>query len=143
MPRALHRACALGAVRCSLAVGEAQRRSVAGRASAVRAAAAAEEDDEPWEIDLQVTGMVCDGCSSNVKNALAAAKGVSGVEVDLASGVATVQVQAENAVREHAQLSLSGGEHPPTRSAQVDAVRVAGDLAAAVKAAGFECSPIL
>jgi copper chaperone CopZ len=109
----------------------------------LRAAAAAEEDDEPWEIDLQVTGMVCDGCSSNVKNTLAAAKGVSGVEVDLAAGVATVQVQAENAVREHAQLSRVCGGHPLTRSAQVDAVRVAGELAAAVKAAGFECSPIL
>jgi hypothetical protein len=33
--------------------------------------------------------------------------------------------------------------HPLKRSTQVDAVRVAGDLAAAVKAAGFECSPIL
>jgi copper chaperone CopZ len=83
----------------------------------MRAAAAAEEDDEPWEIDLQVTGMVCDGCSSNVKSALAAAQGVSGVEVDLAAGVATVQVQAENAVRGHAQLSRVCGGHPLTRSA--------------------------
>ena len=73
------------------------------RAAAWRAAAAAEEDDEPWEIDLQVTGMVCDGCASNVKNALAAAQGVVNVvAVDLASGVATVEVKAATAVRYHA-----------------------------------------
>lgn len=62
--------------------------------------AAADADDEPWEIDLQVTGMVCEGCVSNVEAALSKSKGVVRVvSVDLASGIATVEVQAATAVR--------------------------------------------
>ena len=104
-PSALHRSSALVDARRVVVAGArvAPRSCALAAASAWRAAAAAEEDDEPWEIDLQVTGMVCDGCASNVKNALAAAQGVVNVvAVDLASGVATVEVKAATAVRYHA-----------------------------------------
>ena len=62
--------------------------------------AAADADDEPWEVDLQVKGMVCEGCVANVEAALKQSKGVVRVvSVDLASGIATVEVQAATAVR--------------------------------------------
>lgn len=83
--------------------GAAQPRSFAARGAAAlgraAASAAADEDDEPWEVDLQVKGMVCEGCASNVKEALVAASGVVSVHVDLASGIATVEVKADTAVR--------------------------------------------
>ena len=56
-----------------LAAGAAPSpRSLRARAYTLVAAAAADEDDEPWEVDLQVTGMVCEGCAENVTKALQA-----------------------------------------------------------------------
>ena len=40
---------------------------------------------------IQVTGMTCGGCTSNVTRALKAIPGVSDVNVSLAAGEATVQ----------------------------------------------------
>ena len=40
---------------------------------------------------LQVTGMTCGGCTSNVTNALRAIDGVDEVNVSLAAGEATIQ----------------------------------------------------
>lgn len=43
-------------------------------------------------ITLRVSGMTCMGCVNSVKNLLGAVAGVRGVEVDLASGQATVDI---------------------------------------------------
>ena len=109
MPSAPYLPRAPSAARCTLArVCEPRTRAACAArvrwlASASRGAvfmAAADADDEPWEIDLQVTGMVCEGCVSNVEAALSKSKGVVRVvSVDLASGIATVEVQAATAVR--------------------------------------------
>ncbi len=66
---------------------------------------------------LKVTGMNCDGCASNVTNALRAITGVSDVKVSLAAGEATVQFderltssgQLKSAVR-HAGYGVDGIE---------------------------------
>ncbi|MBI4195636.1 MAG: heavy-metal-associated domain-containing protein [Betaproteobacteria bacterium] len=70
---------------------------------------------------LKVTGMTCDGCASNVTNALRAITGVSDVKVSLAAGEATVQFderltspqQLKSAVR-HAGYGVDGT--PPVHS---------------------------
>jgi copper chaperone CopZ len=66
---------------------------------------------------LKVTGMNCDGCTSNVTKALRAIAGVSDVKVSLAAGEATVQFderraspeQLKSAVR-HAGYGVDGTE---------------------------------
>ncbi|MDO5651018.1 MAG: heavy metal-associated domain-containing protein [Moraxella sp.] len=40
---------------------------------------------------LKIDGMTCDGCVRSVTNAVSAVAGVQDVQVDLASGVITVQ----------------------------------------------------
>ena len=70
---------------------------------------------------LKVTGMNCDGCTSNVTKALRAITGVSDVMVSLAAGEATVQFderltspeQLKSAVR-HAGYGVDG-THPAHR----------------------------
>ena len=42
------------------------------------------------ELELKVTGMVCDGCSTAVRNVVAALGGVDDARVDLESGTACV-----------------------------------------------------
>ncbi len=42
-------------------------------------------------LNLTVTGMSCMGCVNSVKNLLTALPGVSGVQVDLASGQVVVE----------------------------------------------------
>ena len=87
------------AARCTLVCARGTRQRT-GVSRGTVCASAADADDEPWEIDLQVSGMVCEGCVSNVEAALAKSKGVVRVvAVDLASGIATVEVQAATAVR--------------------------------------------
>jgi len=44
---------------------------------------------------LKIEGMTCGHCVMHVKKALAGVKGVSAVEVDLPSGLATIEGQAE------------------------------------------------
>lgn len=63
------------------------------------------------KMKFKVTGMMCNHCKAHVKNAIEAVKGVTAVEVDLASGIATVEGDA---------------------SAQ--------DVIAAVEATGYSCS---
>lgn len=66
-------------------------------AAAARAAApccSAAADADVVELQLKVEGMVCDGCSSRVLEALQALSGVKSVSVDLEKGVATVEVAA-------------------------------------------------
>ena len=66
---------------------------------------------------LKVTGMNCDGCTSNVTKALRAIAGVSDVTVSLATGEATVRFderlaspeQLKSAVR-HAGYGVDGTE---------------------------------
>lgn len=65
------------------------------------------------KMKFKVTGMMCNHCKAHVKNAIEAVKGVTAVEVDLASGIATVEGDA---------------------SAQ--------DVIAAVEATGYSCSRI-
>ena len=66
------------------------------------------------------------------------------VSVDLASGVATLGVQAETAVRSvHASASLHPADSGWHRAAQFDAMADANRLAEVVKAAGFEATPII
>jgi copper chaperone len=61
-------------------------------------------------VTFTVTGMSCMGCVNSVKNLLAAVPGVSGVEVDLASGRVTVAHPAgATAVAALKQAVLDGG----------------------------------
>lgn len=75
-PSALHRSQALAAARGSLSAAalHARQRTSFAVARTAASSAADEEDEEPWEIDLQVTGMVCEGCVANVAKALEGAK---------------------------------------------------------------------
>lgn len=63
-----------------------------------------------YTMKFKVTGMMCNHCRANVLKAIEAVGGVSSAEVDLASGSATVEGSA-----------------------------AAGDIIAAVRAAGYEC----
>jgi copper chaperone CopZ len=56
---------------------------------------------------LTVTGMSCMGCVNSVKKLVSAVPGVSGVEVDLASG--QVQVQGRADLEAVKQTILDGG----------------------------------
>lgn len=63
-----------------------------------------------YTMKFKVTGMMCNHCRANVLKAIEGIEGVSSAEVDLASGSATVEGSAS-----------------------------AGDIIAAVRAAGYEC----
>lgn len=69
---------------------------------------------------MQVDGMVCDGCTSRVLEALQKCAGVKAVEVDLEKGLATVQVEA---------------------ATQVDAFNALPGLIQTVTELGFEAQP--
>lgn len=58
------------------------------------AVASEEPQEDTVEVDLKVSGMVCDGCSGRVADALKDLQGVHSVDVDLESGIATVQATA-------------------------------------------------
>lgn len=58
----------------------------------------ASSTDDLVELQLKVTGMVCDGCSGRVLEALQKTPGVKDVKVDLDSGLATVQIEAASQV---------------------------------------------
>ena len=104
-----------------------------------------EEDDEPFEVDLQVTGMKCEGCVDGVTAALKAAPAVVRViGVDLASGIATCEVKAETMVRVTARGTNSvWGVLTPCAPPQFDAAALTPVLVDAVKKAGFACTPLL
>ena len=83
----------------------------------------AEADDDAFEVDLQITGMKCEGCVESVTSALKAAPKVLRVtSVDLATGLASCEVQAETMFEAAAHTST---------------------LVDAVKKAGFSCTPLL
>ena len=106
--------------------------------SSLRAAASDGEDEEGFEVDLQVVGMRCEGCVENVTKALQATANVKQVSVDLATGVATCEVTAETMVRPRAPTCVASLTH-----AQFDAVVLTPALIAAVKGAGFVATAIL
>jgi len=54
-----------------------------------------EGDSESFEIDLKVTGMACEGCADSVRTVLGKLAEVKAVEVELESGVVTVEVIAD------------------------------------------------
>ena len=85
-------------------------------------AAAAAAADEAMEVQLKVTGMVCDGCSSRVQAVLEKQAGVRAVAVDLASGLCTVSVSAATAF---------------------EAMEALGGLCTAVAELGFAAEPHL
>lgn len=113
--------------------------------SVAAAAEVEEEDDEPFEVDLQVTGMKCEGCVDGVTAALKAAPAVVRViGVDLASGIATCEVKAETMVRVTARGTNSvWGVLTPCAPPQFDAAALTPVLVDAVKKAGFACTPLL
>ena len=76
--------------------------------------------DEAVELQLKIDGMVCDGCSSRVLEALQKLPGVKSVEVDLEKGVATLTVEA---------------------ASQVDAFNTLPKLIEVVTELGFEAQP--
>ena len=55
---------------------------------------------------IQVTGMTCGGCTSNVTRALKAIPGVSDVNVSLAAGEATVQYDESRASAEQLKSAV-------------------------------------
>jgi copper chaperone len=55
---------------------------------------------------IQVTGMTCGGCASNVTRALKAIPGVSDVKVSLAAGEATVQYDERRASPEQLKSAV-------------------------------------
>lgn len=60
-------------------------------------------------IEIQVTGMSCQHCVAAVTRALEAVPGVTGVGVDLDSGLARVQGEAEAAALERAVIDAGYG----------------------------------
>ncbi|EFN56470.1 hypothetical protein CHLNCDRAFT_145140 [Chlorella variabilis] len=95
----------------------AAQRLAALHGSAVVCSAAG---DDVVEVQLKVDGMVCEGCSSRVEEALQKMAGVKKVQVDLEKGLATVQVEA---------------------ASQIDAFNAVQPLAEAIKGLGFEAEP--
>ena len=57
---------------------------------------------------IQVTGMTCGGCTSNVTRALKAIPGVGDVNVSLAAGEATVQYDERRASPEQLKSAVKG-----------------------------------
>ncbi|MFY9975506.1 MAG: heavy-metal-associated domain-containing protein [Chromatiaceae bacterium] len=60
-------------------------------------------------IEIQVTGMSCQHCVAAVTRALESVPGVTGVRVDLESGLARVQGEAEAAALERAVIDAGYG----------------------------------
>ncbi|KAL4449384.1 hypothetical protein ABPG77_007028 [Micractinium sp. CCAP 211/92] len=90
-------------------------------AAIVCSAGGSSGSDEGWmEVQLKVDGMVCDGCSSRVEEALAKMAGVKKVHVDLDKGLATVALEA---------------------ASQMDAFAAVQPLAEAIKGLGFDAEP--
>lgn len=58
----------------------------------------AEAEAEVMELELKVEGMTCNECSSRVTEALKAMNGVDKVDVDLATGIATIEVHANDPI---------------------------------------------
>lgn len=81
---------------------------------------AASDDSDVVELQLKIDGMVCDGCSSRVLEALQKLPGVKNVAVDLDKGVATVELAA---------------------ASQLDAFNEIPKLIATVIELGFEAEP--
>lgn len=50
--------------------------------------------DDCLELQIKIDGMVCDGCSSRVQEALEKTQGVKAVDVNLEKGLATLQLDA-------------------------------------------------
>ena len=63
--------------------------------------------------ELKVSGMTCSHCQSSVKDALEAVPGVTGVEVDLASGVTRIEGEA-NTQQLVAAVEAAGYQAGPT-----------------------------
>ena len=57
---------------------------------------------------LNVTGMTCGGCTSNVTNALKAVAGVGDVSVSLSDGEATVQYDEKRTSPEQLKAAVKG-----------------------------------
>lgn len=68
-------------------------------------------------IEIQVTGMSCQHCVAAVTRALEAVPGVGSVLVDLDSGLARVQGEAEAAALERAVIDAGYGVGGSTRDA--------------------------
>ena len=60
-------------------------------------------------IEIRVTGMSCQHCVAAVKRALESVPGVTGVRVELESGLARVQGEAEAAPLERAVIDAGYG----------------------------------
>ena len=60
-------------------------------------------------VEIQVTGMSCQHCVAAVTRALESVPGVTGVRVDLESGLARVQGEAEAAALERAVIDAGYG----------------------------------
>jgi copper chaperone len=56
---------------------------------------------------LKVTGMTCNGCTSNVTHALEAISGVRDVEVSLSNGEATVQYDERLTSPDHLKSAVT------------------------------------
>lgn len=78
--------------------------------------------DDELEVQLKVEGMVCDGCSTRVEEALKKLDGIGSVKVDLESGLVDLNVKA---------------------ATQMDAVNRLEELCGVVSELGFECQPNL
>jgi copper chaperone CopZ len=72
------------------------------------------------ELEVKVEGMKCGGCSSRVENVLKAMDHVKGVQVDLETKLATVEVEAPNLI---------------------DAMNMLPTFVQAIKDLGFEAEP--
>eukprot|EP00898_Chlorokybus_atmophyticus_P005449 jgi/Chlat1/5905/Chrsp4S06401 len=81
-----------------------------------------ERDESPLEVDIKVEGMVCDGCSSRVRDALKANPAVLDAEVSLERKVASVKLASGN---------------------MIDAMELLPSLLAAVEEIGFQAEPDL
>ena len=60
------------------------------------------------QLEFQVTGMVCSGCSETVERVVGAMSGVSGAKVDHESGIAVVDHQSADAEAIYAAIADAG-----------------------------------
>eukprot|EP00884_Botryococcus_braunii_P022881 jgi/Botrbrau1/9277/Bobra.0111s0005.1 len=70
------------------------RPSRAGRLAGVIVKSQQAEDTEAIEMEVKVSGMTCEGCSTRVQKALESLAGVEAAEVALDSGIARIHVAA-------------------------------------------------
>jgi len=75
---------------------------------------------------LNVTGMTCGGCTSNVTNALRAIDGVDAVNVSLASGEATVQFDERVTSRDQLQSAVQRAGYGVTSGRTTDSAKPKG-----------------